>query len=104
MLLGILQTPHRFRTKRQRWTLGGLGIETYSSADQGYDEGQLQRSKKPVSIRGLNENCNHAFKGAAIIASTSLVRCKSSTRPCWPRRCRRMARLTESLTVKAETS
>jgi transposase len=74
VLLGILQTPHRFRTKRQLWTLGGLGIETYSSADHRYVEGQLQRSKKPALIRGLNENCNHdlknLFKGAAIIAST----------------------------------
>jgi transposase len=74
VLLGILQTPHRFRTKRQLWTFGGLGIETYSSADHRYVEGQLERSKKPVSIRGLNENCNHdlknLFKGAAIIAST----------------------------------
>jgi transposase len=74
VLLGILQTPHRFRTKRQLWTLGGLGIETYSSADHRYVEGQLQRSKKPALIRGLNDNCNHdlknVFKGAAIIAST----------------------------------
>jgi transposase len=74
VLLGILQTPHRFRTKRQLWTFGGLGIETYSSADHRYVEGQLQRSKKPSSIRGLNENCNHdlknLLKGAAIIAST----------------------------------
>jgi transposase len=74
VLLGILQTPHRFRTKRQLWTFGGLGIETYSSADHRYVEGQLQRSKKPALIRGLNENCNHdlknLFKGAAIIAST----------------------------------
>src|SRR5579862_2681540 len=74
VLLGILQTPHRFRTKRQLWTFGGLGIETYSSADHRYVEGQLQRSKKPAWIRGLNENCNHdlknLFKGAAIIAST----------------------------------
>jgi transposase len=74
VLLGILQTPHRFRTKRQLWTFGGLGIETYSSADHRYVEGQLQRSKKPASIRGLNENCNHdlknVLKGAAIIASS----------------------------------
>ena len=74
VLLGILQTPHRFRTKRQLWSFGGLGIETYSSADHRYVEGQLQRSKKPASIRGLNENCNHdlknLLKGAAIVAST----------------------------------
>jgi transposase len=34
VLLGILQTPHRFRTKRQLWSYGGLAIETHSSADQ----------------------------------------------------------------------
>ena len=33
VLLGILQTPHRFRTKRQLWTYSGFGIETHSSAD-----------------------------------------------------------------------
>lgn len=74
VLLGILQTPHRFRTKRQLWTFGGLGIETHSSADHRYVEGQLERSKKPALIRGLNENCNHdlknLLKGAAILAST----------------------------------
>ena len=33
VLLGILQTPHRFRTKRQLWTYSGFGSETHSSAD-----------------------------------------------------------------------
>ena len=74
VLIGILQTPHRFRTKRQLWTFSGFGIETRSSADHRYVEGQLERSKKPVSIRGLNENHNHdlknLFKGAAILAAT----------------------------------
>ena len=70
-LLGILQTPHRFRTKRQLWTYSGVGIETRSSADHHAVSGQLER-KKHVAIRGLNRNCNHdlknMFKGAAIVA------------------------------------
>jgi|SRR3974390_78080 len=73
VLLGILQTPHRFRTKRQLWTYSGLGIEIHSSADHEVANGQLRRKKKPVDIRGLNENCNHdlknLFKGAAVVAS-----------------------------------
>jgi hypothetical protein len=73
VVLGLLQTPHRFRTKRQLWTYSGFGIETHSSADHRRVAGQLQRTKKPVSIRGLNENHNHdlknLFKGAAIVAS-----------------------------------
>jgi len=74
VLLGILQTPHRFRTKRQLWTYSGFGIETHSSADHRSVDGQLQRAKKQISIRGLNRNCNHdlknLFKGAAIVASS----------------------------------
>ena len=74
VLIGIVQTPHRFRTKRQLWAYGGLGIETHSSADHRFVDGQLQRSNKQVSLRGLNRNHNHdlknIFKGAAIIAAT----------------------------------
>ena len=73
VLLGILQTPQRFRTKRQLWTYGGVGIETSSSADHQVVKGQLERKKK-VEIRGLNRNYNHdlknLFKGAAIVAAT----------------------------------
>ena len=74
VLIAILQTPNRFRTKRQLWTYSGFGIETQSSADYRSVKGQLQKSKKNISIRGLNRNCNHdlknVFKGAAIVAST----------------------------------
>jgi transposase len=74
VLLGILQTPHRFRTKRTLWKYSGFAIETHSSADHRAVDGQLQRSQKHVSVRGLNRDCNHdlknLFKGAAVIASS----------------------------------
>jgi transposase len=74
VLLGILQTPHRFRTKRQLWNYGGLAIEMHSSADHRRVDGQLERSRKNVLVRGLNRNCNHdlknLFKGAAVVASS----------------------------------
>jgi transposase len=73
LLIAYLQTPHRFRTKRQLWTYIGFGIETHSSADHRYVDGELRRSKKQVSIRGLNRNHNHdlknLFKSAATIAA-----------------------------------
>ena len=50
VLIGILQTPHRSRTKRQLWTFSGLGVEAYSSADYRYVARQLQRAHKQVSI------------------------------------------------------
>ena len=32
LMVALIQTPHRFRTKRQLWTYSGLGIETHDSA------------------------------------------------------------------------
>src|ERR1019366_5664962 len=55
-LIALMQTPHRFRSKRQLWTYSGLGIETHDSAQFRFVRGQLQRSKKPQQIRGLNRN------------------------------------------------
>ena len=66
--------PHRFRTKRQLWTYSGLGLETHDSAQYRVVEGQL-RSKKSVTLRGLNQDHNHdlkdIFKGAATRVSSS---------------------------------
>ena len=61
-LIALMQTPHRFRSKRQLWTYSGLGIETHDSAQYRYVGGQVQRSKRPQQIRGLNQNHNHEMK------------------------------------------
>jgi transposase len=75
LLMALMQTPHRFRTKRQLWTYSGLGLETHDSAQYRVVEGQLQRSKKPATVRGLNKDYNHGlkdiFKGAAMRASNA---------------------------------
>src|SRR6266542_2722377 len=74
LLIALIQTPHRFRTKRQLWSYSGLGIQTRTSGEYRYVEGQLRRSKKPVELRGLNKNRNNdlknIFKGAATRASS----------------------------------
>ena len=51
LLIGRVQTPHRFRSKRQFWAYCGLALETRSSADYRFQDGQLVRAKKPVFIR-----------------------------------------------------
>jgi transposase len=56
LLIALIQTPYRFRTKRQLWTYSGLAIETRDSAQYRYVAGQLQHSKKPQQVRGLNQN------------------------------------------------
>jgi transposase len=73
LLIALIQTPHRFRSKRQLWTYSGLAIDTRDSAQYRYVGGQLQRATKPQQLRGLNQNHNHdmkaIFKSAATMAS-----------------------------------
>jgi transposase len=69
LLVALMQTPHRFRTKRQLWA----ALKTSTSGEYRIVEGQLKRSKKFLAIRGLNANHNHdlknIFKGAATRAA-----------------------------------
>ncbi len=73
LLIALIQTPHRFRTKRQLWAYSGLALKTYASGEYRVLQGQLKRSKKFLAIRGLNVNHNHdlknIFKGVATRAS-----------------------------------
>lgn len=70
LLLALVQTPHRFRSKRQLWAYCGLAVKTHNSAQYRYVDGQLQRSKKPQQLRGLNKNHNHQMK--EIFKSTAI--------------------------------
>jgi transposase len=73
LILAIMRTPFRFRTKRNIWPYAGLAVVKRSSADQEYRNGKLQRSRKAPITRGLNRNHNPllkaVFKGAATAAS-----------------------------------
>ena len=75
LLIALLQTPHRFRTKRQLWAYCGLALQTRSSGEYRFTGGQLQHSKRPPALRGLNTNHNHdlknLFKSAATHVTTS---------------------------------
>ena len=79
-MVALIQTPHRFRTKRQLWAYSGLALETHDSAQYRYVDGQLFQSQKPQQIRGLNRNHNHdlkaIFKSAAqrVVASHGPLR------------------------------
>lgn len=54
LAVALIQTPHRFRTKRQLWD-SGLALETRISAEYRMIEGHVRRSKKLLCIRGLNQ-------------------------------------------------
>ncbi len=74
MILGIADTPHRFRTNRQFWTYCGLGVVMHTSSEYEVADGRIRRSQKRPSVRGLNRNYNRAlkqvFKGAAKTAAS----------------------------------
>ena len=70
LAVALIQTPNRFRTKRQLWTYSGLGLETRDSGEYHYVQGQVRRRKKQVSIRGLNKDHNHDLKGLFKAAAT----------------------------------
>jgi transposase len=75
LLIALIQTPHRFRTKRQLWAYAGLALQTRTSGEYRYMGGQLKHSGKPPALRGLNVNHNHdlknVFKSAATRAGAS---------------------------------
>src|SRR5262249_12938056 len=72
-LIAAIDSPHRFRTKRQLWAYSGLAVTTKSSADYRLVKGELRRAARARVTRGLNPNYNrtlkHVFKDAALLAS-----------------------------------
>jgi transposase len=73
LLLATMQTPWRFRTKRQLWAYAGLAVVTQSSADYLVVGGRPVRRRRAPLTRGLNRNHNRVlkdvFKGAATAAT-----------------------------------
>src|SRR6266481_2266288 len=52
LAVALIQTPHRFRTKRQLWAYSGLALETRTSGEYHFVKGQPRRRKKQATIRG----------------------------------------------------
>ncbi len=108
LLVALLQTPHRFRSKRQLWAYSGFAVEVHDSGEYRWLRGQRQRNRERFTVRGLNDNHNqdvkNLFKGAAISASTRpgplhdfyVARVQSGMRPT-------MARLTLARKIAAIT-
>ena len=73
LLLATMQTPWRFRTKRNLWAYAGLAVVTKSSAEYEFVAGRPVRRQRAPMTRGLNRNYNRVlkdvFKGAATAAT-----------------------------------
>jgi len=77
MLVVFIQSPHRFRTKRQLWAYCGLGIETHDSGEYRFRQGQLERKRQPT-VMGLNRNHHHLLK---YVLKSVAARCCSGSGP-----------------------
>jgi len=63
LILATLQSPWRFRTKRNLWAYAGLAGVTRSSADYTLVAGQPVRRRRAPLTRGLNRNHNRVMSG-----------------------------------------
>lgn len=72
LILATMQTPWRFRTKRNLWAYAGLAVVTHSSAEHEFVAGRPVRRRRAALTRGLNRNHNrvlkNVFKGAVVAA------------------------------------
>jgi transposase len=75
-IVATVDTPHRFRTKRQFWSYVGLAVVTHMSSEYEMKAGKVVRRRKPMATRGLNRNCNHRLKDVFIAAATGGSRIK----------------------------
>lgn len=62
LVVATVDTPFRFRTRRQLWSYSGLAVVTHMSSEYAIKEGRVVRSRKPIATRGLNRNGNRRLK------------------------------------------
>lgn len=69
LILAIMKTPLRFRSKRHLWGYAGFAVVTHSSGEHDIVDGRVVRRRRKPLTRGLNRNHNPVmkavFKGAA---------------------------------------
>lgn len=108
LLIAIVITPHRFRSKRQFWSYCGFGVVTRSSADWIPSQGGWIKAQA-IRTRGLNRNHNPALKAifkSAAVAAICQTRADHPLRVAYERLCDSgtrppMARLTIARKIAA---
>jgi transposase len=108
LVQAIVQTPYRFRSKRQFWSYVGLAVVTHSSAEYRVVDGRVCRSHKVVATRGLNQTHNHVLKEVFKSAATGAIQHDPVFKLCYFRLTQRglspeMARLTLTRKLAALT-
>jgi transposase len=84
-IVATVDTPHRFRTKRQFWSYIGLAVVTHMSSEYEMKAGRVVRCRKPISTRGLNQS-KKAILQVAFISSCANTPERIRTSGLWFRR------------------
>jgi transposase len=74
ILLAILVTPFRFRSKRQLWKYSGLSVVSRTSSDYVIVGGKAQRVRRQTDTRGLTREFNHLLKYVLKGAASEAIR------------------------------
>jgi transposase len=75
ILMAIVVTPYRFRTKRQFWTYSGLSVITRTSSDYEHlPGGRIRRIRRQTDTRGLTREFNHLLKYVLKGAASDAIR------------------------------
>lgn len=74
ILLAIVVTPHRFRSKRQFWKYCGLSVVTRTSSDYRIVGGLPRRISRQTDTRGLTREFNHLLKYVLKGAASDAIR------------------------------
>lgn len=80
LLIAGVQTPQRFRSRRNFWTYACLGLVRRGSAEYGLVEGRVVRCARAVNPRGLNPHHRPELKQLFKSAALTAIRCPG---PCW---------------------
>lgn len=73
LVLAILQTPWRFRTKRSLWAYSGLAVTTRMTAQYVVAAGRPVRRQRAPLTRGLNRNHHPLVKAIFKSATTTAM-------------------------------
>jgi transposase len=80
LIVAVILSPERFRTRRQLWAYCGLGVVTYSSSDWRQHNGTWQRTRIEQT-RGLNRNRNPILKNVFKAAAFTVLQQRMSEHP-----------------------
>ena len=74
LLLAIVVTPFRFRSKRQFWKYCGLSVVTRTSSDYVMVGRRAKRVRRQTETRGLTRDFNHLLKYVLKGAASDAIR------------------------------